>query len=81
MSPPGHEPILNKGPSAKAILIVTVVAAILFGIGAAIEGTGRSADERVAATFFYLLGFALVVLDVILVLIALAKRKKTPPAA
>jgi uncharacterized Tic20 family protein len=76
MSEQPREPVLNTGPSGKTILLILLAAAVLFLIGFAIDASARSKDEGIGAILPVLLGLALLLLDFVLLIVFLARRKK-----
>ena len=78
MSDQPHEPILDKkGPSAKTIFVIFLVAAGLFLLGYLIDASARSKDESVGAMLPILLGFVLIVFDLILFIVWAVRRAKS----
>lgn len=79
MSEQPHEPVFNKGPSGKTVGVLFIVGAGLMLLGFAIDATSRSKDESIGAILPTVLGFFVLLLDVILFLVWAVRRKRQAP--
>jgi Kef-type K+ transport system membrane component KefB len=76
MSEQPNEPVLNKGPSPKLIVVLFVAAAALWGISALLDATGRSADEKLGSILPFILGLLVFIAAFVMPIVWLVKRKK-----